>query len=169
MKRFALMGALLAPAAFFAASFAPACAAAIIWPWKDKTPPDPALASLTSIEAITVAINKSNPPTVTITVSASAPTPGFTELQLTPRIGDPKDLIFSFDAKGRPPQDLTNQVIAPVTIAAEYSDAPVESLGVVEVYAQTNCKAFSVKDNKETDCIGRSLPSMPSTGTAGQE
>ena len=169
MKRFALMAALIAPALLFAASFEPAGAAVAIWPWKDKTPPDPALASLTSIEAITVAINKSNPPTVTITVSASAPTPGFTELQLTPRIGDPKDLIFSFDAKGRPPQDLTNQVVTPVTIAAEYSDAPVESLSIVEIYAQTNCKAFSVKDSKEIACTAKSLPSTPSTGTAGEQ
>jgi hypothetical protein len=161
------MGALIATAALFAASFA--CAGTLVWPWKDKTPPDPALTMLTSVEGVTVAINKSNPPTVTITVTASAPTPGFTELQLTPRIGDPKDLIFSFDAKGRPPQDMTIQVVTPVNISAEYTEAPIESIGIVEVYSQSNCKAFSVKDNKETECSAKSLPAMPPTGTAGQQ
>jgi hypothetical protein len=133
-------------------------------------PPDPALAILTSVESVSVAINKSDPPTVAIKVSATAPTPNFTELQLTPRIGDPKDKIFSFDAKGRPPQDMTIQVITPVDISAEFSDAPIESLGVVEVYGQTNCKAFSLTDNKEVECTAKSLPAMPPSGTAeGQQ
>jgi hypothetical protein len=164
MQRSALFVALIAPSIFLASIMA--CAAPLLWPWKDKMPPDPALATLTSVEGVHVTINKTNPPTVTITVSATAPTPNFTELQLAPRIGDPKDLIFSFDAKGRPPQDMTIQVLSPVEIAGEYSDAPIESLGVVEVYGQTNCKAFSVKDDKETECTAKSLPAMPTTGAA---
>jgi hypothetical protein len=164
------MAAFAAPFMLLAASFSVAYADPLIWPWKDKMPPDPALAILTSVESVSVAINKSDPPTVSIKVSATAPTPGFTELQLTPRIGDPKDKIFSFDAKGRPPQDMTIQVITPVDISAEFSDAPIESLGVVEVYGQTNCKAFSVTDNKEVECTAKSLPAMPPSGTAeGQQ
>jgi hypothetical protein len=166
MKRPTLWLAAIVPAVFLAASLISANAEPVIWPWKDKLPPDPALAALTSVESVEVAINKSNPPTVTITVKATAPTPNFTQLQLTPRIGDPTDQIFSFDAKGRPPQDMTIQVLSPLEIALEYSDAPIESLGIVEVYGQTNCKAFSVKDSKETECSGKSLPAMPPTGTA---
>ena len=102
-----------------------------------------------SVEDVTVAINKSDPPPVTINVFASAPTPNYTELQLTPRVGDPNDLIFAFDAKGRPPQDFTTQVVTPVTFTADYSDAPIEQgrrdRGLL---ATSNCKAFSVKDNK---------------------
>lgn len=169
MQRPARTAALIASFVLLAASFSAAYADPLIWPWKDKKPPDPALTVLTSVESVTVVINKRNPPTVGITVGASTPTPGFTELQLTPRIGDPKDLIFSFDAKGRPPQDMTIQVITPVEISLEYSDAPIDSLGVVEVYGQTNCKAFSLKDNKETECTATSMPAMPSTGTAGQQ
>ena len=167
MQRSAHLAALVVSLTLIAASASAACADPLIWPWKDKMPPDPALAMLTSVESVTVVINKRNPPTLGITVGASAPTPGFTELQLTPRIGDPKDQIFSFDAKGRPPQDMTIQVITPVTIDVEYSDPPIDSLGVVEVYGQTNCKAFSLKDNKETECTAKSLPAMPST-TADQ-
>jgi hypothetical protein len=164
------MAAFAVPLILLAASFSAAYADPPIWPWKDKMPPDPALAILTSVEGVSVAVNKTNPPTVTIEVSATAPTPGFSELQLTPRIGDPKDKIFSFDAKGRPPQDMTIQVITPVDISAEFSDAPFESLGVVEVYGQTNCKAFSVKDNKEVECMAKSLPAVPPSGTAeGQQ
>lgn len=167
MKRPILWLARTAPAALLAASLlSVAGAETTTWPWKDKMPPDPALATLTSVEGVHVAINKANPPTVMITVNATAPTPNFTELQLTPRVGDPTDLIFAFDAKGRPPQDMTIQVLSPVEIAVEYSDAPIESLGVIEIYGNTNCKAFSVKDNKETECAGKSLPTMPPTGTA---
>jgi hypothetical protein len=167
MQRSTRLAALVVSVTALAASFSPACADPVIWPWKDKMPPDPALAMLTSVEGVTVVINKTNPPTLAITVNASAPTPGFTELQLTPRIGDPKDLIFSFDAKGRPPQDMTTQVITPATIDVEYADPPIESVGVVEVYGQTNCKAFSLKDNKETECTAKSMPATPST-TADQ-
>jgi hypothetical protein len=167
MQRPVRTAALIASFVLLAASFSAAYADPLIWPWKDKKPPDPALAMLTSVESVSVAINKKNPPTVMITVNASAPTPGFTELQLTPRIGDPTDLIFSFDAKGRPPQDMTIQVITPVEINVEYSDAPIDSLGVVEVHGQTNCKAFSLKENKEVECTAKSLPAMPPTGTAG--
>ena len=53
-----------------------------------------------------------------------------------------------------------------VHAAGQFSDAPIETLGVVEVYAQTNCKAFSIKENKEVECTAKSLPAMPPTGTA---
>jgi hypothetical protein len=168
MNRPVLLGALTASLAVATASLPLLAADPQPWPWISKLPPDPALVQLVSTEGVTVAINKSEPPTVAITVRATAPTPNYTELQLTPRMGDPKDLIFSFDAKGRPPQDMTIQVTSPVTISIEYTDAPVASLGVVEVYAQSNCKAFSIKDNKEVECTATSLPVTPPTGTAGQ-
>jgi len=126
------------------------------WPWKSKLPPDPALVVLSSIEDVTAAISKSDPPTVTITVNALAPTPNYSELQLAPRMGDPEDLIFAFDAKGRPPQDLSTQVITPVSFTVEYSDAPIAKVGVVEVNSQGNCKAFSLTDNKAVACTSQS-------------
>ena len=70
------------------------------------------------------------------------------------------------DAKGRPPQDMTIQLLSPVTIYVEYVDAPIENIGIVEIYGQTNCKAFSVTDNKEIECTAKSLPAMPPSGTA---
>jgi hypothetical protein len=129
-----------------------------IWPWKSKLPPDPALVQLVSIDGVSVVINKSEPPTVAITINAQAPTPNYTELQLTPRIGDPNDLIFAFDAKGRPPQDMTIQVVTPVSFTVEFTDAPLDKIGVVEVHGQGNCKAFSVKDNKDAECVSQSTP-----------
>ncbi len=156
MNRAKLVAALAATAVL--TGTLPLLAAPLPWPWTDKTPPDPALVVLASVEDVTAAINKSEPPTVTITVAASAATPNFSELQLTPRMGDPNDLIFAFDAKGRPPQDLTTQVITPVTFTAEYSGAPIDKVGVIEVHAQSNCKAFSVKDNKPVECSSQSVP-----------
>jgi hypothetical protein len=156
MNRATLAGALAATAALTVSL--PLLAEPVTWPWKSKTPPDPALVNLTSVEDVTVSISKSDSPLVTINVSASAPTPNFTELQLAPRIGDPNDEIFAFDAKGRPPQDLTSQVVTPVTFTAAYTNAPVEKVGVVEIHTTSNCKAFSVKDQKPVDCTSTSLP-----------
>lgn len=119
------------------------------WPWKDKAPVDPALALLSKVDALTVAVAEGG---LRITVEAQAPTPGFTEVRLTPRIGDPTDLIFAFDVRGRRPQDMTAQVLTPVTIDVVYPDAPLASVGVVEVYAQENCKAFSLRDKAEVEC-----------------
>jgi hypothetical protein len=156
MNRAKLVGALAATAVLTVSL--PLLAEPLPWPWKNKTPSDPALVGLYSVEDVTVAISKSDPPLVSISVSASAPTSNFTELQLTPRVGDPNDLIFAFDAKGRPPQDFTTQVVTPVTFTAEYSGAPIEKVGVVEVYTTSNCKAFSVKDNKPAECTSTSVP-----------
>ena len=156
MNRAKLVGALAATAVL--TTSLPLLAEPLTWPWKSKTPSDPALVNLYSVEDVTVTISKSDPPLVTISVSASAPTSNFTELQLNPRVGDPNDLIFAFDAKGRPPQDFTTQVITPVTFTAEYTGAPIEKVGVVEVYGTSNCKAFSVKDNKAVECTSKSVP-----------
>lgn len=158
MKRSILVGAVIAAAAVLTASLPLLAADPQPWPWKSKLPPDPALVQLASVEDVSVVINKSNPPTVAITVNASAATPGFTELQLTPRMGDPKDLVFAFDAKGRPPQDMTIQVITPVSFSVAYADAPIDKVGVIEVYAQGNCKGFSVTENKAVECMSKSTP-----------
>jgi hypothetical protein len=158
MNTKALAGALTASLAVMTASLPLLAADPLPWPWKSKLPPDPALVQLVSIDDVSVVINKSTPPTVSITVNAQAPTPNYTELQLTPRMGDPGDLIFAFDAKGRPSQDMTIQVVTPVSFTVEYADAPIEKLGVVEINALGNCKAFSVTDNKPTDCTSQSAP-----------
>ncbi|MGV1015170.1 MAG: hypothetical protein ACOYB4_09395 [Methyloceanibacter sp.] len=155
MKNSILIGALIALAGLAAS---PLLAEPRPWPWKDKTPPDPALVTLTSIEKVTASLSSAEPPVLTVTVEASAPAPGFTELQFAPRIGDPKDLIFAFDAKGRPPQDMSTQVVSPVTVTADYADPPADKVGVVEVHAQNNCKAFSIKNNQETACTSSSVP-----------
>ncbi len=156
MNRAKLIGALAATALLTASL--PLLAEPLPWPWKSKTPIDPALVNLTSVEDVKVEISKSDPPLVTITVEASAPTPNFTELQLAPRVGDPNDEIFAFDAKGRPPQDFTTQVITPVAFTAEYTGAPIDKVGVVEIYTTSNCKAFSVKEQKAVDCTSHSVP-----------
>ncbi|MBK5197254.1 MAG: hypothetical protein JJE37_03140 [Methyloceanibacter sp.] len=157
MKRPILIGAMIASAAVMTASLPLLAADPQPWPWKSKLPPDPALVGLASVESVTVVINKSNPPTVAITVNASAPTPAFSEFQLTPRMGDPKDTIFAFDAKGRPPQ-VAAQVITPVTFSIEYTDAPIDKVGVIEVYGQGNCTAFNVTENKAAECTSKSTP-----------
>lgn len=159
MNRQALRKTLLAALGMASVSAPLFAAEPELWPWKSKLPPDPALVVLTSIEDVSATFNKSgDPPTVTVSVKASAPTPNFSEFQLAPRMGDPKDLVFAFDAKGRPPQDLTTQVVTPVSFTIEYKDAPIDKVGVVEVHAQSGCKAFSLTENKAVECTSQSAP-----------
>ena len=98
---------------------------------------------------------KTQPATVAISVKAVAPNPKFTELQLAYRMGDTEDLTFEFDARGRPPQDMTTQVETPVTITAEFANPPLAKLGIVEVYAKDNCMSYSIKEKTKTECKPR--------------
>jgi len=155
MTRTLFAGAMAALAMMSASALA---ADTIPWPWASKSTADPALAALMDIDDVTASIEKSGKPLVSITVTATAPTPNYSDLQLTPRMGDPKDLIFAFDAKGRPPQNVTDEVVTQVTISGKYSDAPIAKVGVIEVYGQNNCKAFSIIDNKAVECSSKSMP-----------
>ena len=155
MSRKMLFVAIGATAMMSASAFA---ADTIPWPWASKSTPDPALATVTEINDVTASIEKSDKPLVAITVNATAPTANYSELQLVPRMGDPNDLIFAFDAKGRPPQNVADEAPSPITISGKYADAPIAKVGVIEVYGQNNCKAFSIADNKAVECTSKSMP-----------
>jgi hypothetical protein len=149
--------AMLAAMALFAAT--PILAAGPQpWPWKAKAPRDPALATLSHIDGVTASVAEG---TVSIAVKAMAPAPGYTELQLVARMGDPNDRIFAFDARGRAPQEVTTQVLTPVTIEVAYADAPIAKLEVIEVYSNDNCLAYSLKDSKPVECTSRAVPQKP--------
>ncbi|HEX6831594.1 MAG TPA: hypothetical protein VF090_08655 [Methyloceanibacter sp.] len=149
--------AMLAAFALFVA--APVLAAAPQpWPWKSKAPADPALATLSHIDDVTASVSEGN---VSVAVKAMAPATGYTELQLVSRMGDPNDRIFAFDARGRAPQQVTTQVLTPVTIEVSYADAPIAKLEVIEVYSNDNCLAYSVKDSKPVECTSRAVPQKP--------
>jgi hypothetical protein len=155
MNRKIVFGAVAATAMVSASVFADDT---LPWPWASKSTPDPALAVLTEIGDVTASIDKSDKPLVSITVNATAPTPNYSDLQLVPRMGDPKDLIFAFDAKGRPPQNVSDEAPTQVTISAKYSGAPTAKVGVIEVFGQNNCKGFSITDNKAVECTSKSMP-----------
>lgn len=121
------------------------------WPWNAKAPVDPALALLTKINTFEVKISELKTPTLAILVEADAPTPGFSEIKLTPRIGM-SDGVFAFDVRGRRPQGAVTQVLTPVTIDVEFEDAPLSAIAIVEVYSKENCKAFNLKDKTEVEC-----------------
>ena len=154
MHRFPAMLAAIAvfvAAPVFAASPQP-------WPWKSKAPTDPALATLYHIDGVTASAAEG---TVFVAVKAMAPAPGYTELQLVSRMGDPNDRIFAFDARGRAPQEVTSQVLTPVTIEASHADAPIAKLEAIEVYSNYNCLAYSVKDSMPVECTSRAVPQKP--------
>jgi hypothetical protein len=122
------------------------------WPWKSKMPIDPALVVLSKVNEVTASVDNA---VVTISVKAEAQTPQYSELQLTPRRGDPNDRIFAFDARGRAPQEILPDKIDPVSIDAAYSGAPIGKFDVIEVYAKENCMGYSVKDGKPVACASK--------------
>lgn len=140
--------AMLAATPLFAADTLP-------WPWKTKTPLDPALVVLSHVNDVTATVDNA---ILNISVKAVAPTPNYSELQLTPRMGDPNDRIFTFDARGRAPQEMNTQTPTDVTIEAPYADAPIGKFDVIEVYSKDNCMGYSVKDGKPVECSSTARP-----------
>lgn len=160
MKRPLHISAVLICATLFAGTSARA-ADVEPWPWIENAAPNLALATLSEIKSVTAEIDALDPPTVSVSVEAMAPTTGFTELQLTPVMGDPDDQIFTFEAKGRPPQDVTPQVLTPVTVSGKYKDAPVAQVAIIEVRGVDNCKAYSLKDKAEVACVTAQVLQSP--------
>lgn len=144
----ALSIAVLAATPLFAADALP-------WPWTSKMPPDPALVVLPKVDGVTAKIDNE---IVSISVKATAPTAGFSELALAPRFGDPKDRIFALDIRGRAPQEAGGDAASPVSLDVSYSGAPVGKFDVIEVHGKENCMGYSVTDSKEVDCTSKSIP-----------
>jgi hypothetical protein len=123
------------------------------WPWASKMPPDPALVVLPKVDEMTAKVEGK---LVKISVKATAPQADFSELALTPRIGDPKDRIFAFDARGRAPQKGA-EVTTPVSFEVSYTGAPIDKFDVVEVFGKENCIGFSLKESKTVNCASKSI------------
>jgi len=128
---------------------------ALPWPWTSKMPPDPALVVLPKVDGVTAGIDKE---IVHINVKATAPTAGYSELALTPRIGDPEDRIFAFDIRGRAPQKIPEDELSPVSLDIAFKDAPIGKFDVVEVNGKDNCVAYSLTEAKEVLCTSKSIP-----------
>lgn len=118
-------------------------------------PPDPALVVLPKVDSVTASIDKE---IVKISVKATAPTAGYSEFALTPRIGDPKDRIFAFDVRGRAPQGTAAEAPTPVDLDVSYAGAPIGKFDVIEVYGKDNCLGYSAADAKQVECASKSVP-----------
>jgi hypothetical protein len=109
---------------------------------------------LPKVDGLTASADKE---IVSISVKATAPTAGFSELALTPRIGDPKDRIFALDIRGRAPQEAAGDAASPITLDVAYSGAPIGKFDVIEVHGKENCLGYSVTDSKEVACTSKSI------------
>jgi hypothetical protein len=148
----------LAAAGLFACSIIGSAAAAQTkpWPFNVKTPPNPALGLMNSIDDVKVSVSASDPKLITITVQATAPGPGYSNLTLVGKPGPLNDLTFAFEARGRPPQQTSPQPEpTQVTLGGTYEDAPIAKVKTVEIYARNNCMAYSVADGKTGPCTVR--------------
>jgi hypothetical protein len=110
---------------------------------------------LPRVDGVTASIDKE---IATISVQATAPTAGFSELALTPRIGDPKDRIFAFDIRGRAPQEAGAEAPAPVSLDVSFAGAPIGKFDVIEVNGKENCLGYSIPDAKTVECTSKSVP-----------
>ncbi len=135
----------------------------IKWPFGQKVPPNPALGMLDKIDDVSVDISKTDPQLITITVKAMAPRPGYSDLTLVDKPGPLDDMTFAFEARGRPPQDMTQKPQATeVTLTGTYKDAPIAKVQSIEIYANQNCVAYSVADHTTGNCKVKMPPAEPS-------
>jgi hypothetical protein len=89
--------------------------------------PERQLAQITAVE-----VRKQSPQSVSVTVKAMAPTPGYTNLSLRPvtYIQRPPDGIYDLTAVGTPPSGIVAQVLTPVEFRYVWQTYPGEMKGV---------------------------------------
>ena len=96
-------------------------------------------AKLLKVNNIDLALLKSNPPQLSITVFGSAPTTGWTNAHLIPYvyIMPPADGVYDFDLAGIPPSGLAGEMISPAVANYIWPEFPHELKGV-RVHASIN-------------------------------
>ncbi|MFD0987184.1 hypothetical protein [Methyloligella solikamskensis] len=139
-----------------ATSGAALAAEPMVWPFAEKAPRDPALGLLQKVDGIEVSVKDLDAKLIAIEVKATAPRPGYTDLTLVNRPGKLNDRIFAFELRGRPPQEPSeDEDPTEVTAGGTYKDAPVGEIDVIEVYAEDNCIAYSLAEEKTVECTTR--------------
>lgn len=123
------------------------------WPFNTGKLPNPALGLMSKVDGIKVAVGGNKSKLLTITVEATAPREGYSDLTLVGRPGPKDDQTFAFDARGRPPENMTAAAQpTPVTVQGTFANAPVSSVKTVEIYAEHNCIAYSVVKKTTGPC-----------------
>lgn len=108
-------------------------------------------AKLLRVNSIDLAILKSNPPQLSITVFGSAPTTGWTNIHLVPYvyIMPPEDGIYDFDLVGTPPSGPAGQMISPAVANYIWPEYP-SSLRGVRVHASLNMEEEMLARNTKS-------------------
>lgn len=123
------------------------------WPFGLIRLPNPALGLLQKIDDVKVAISKTDPKLITITVQATASRPGYTDLTLVDRPGPLDDMTFAFTARGRPPENPSfKPEPTAVTLTGTYKDAPLAKVQHVEIIGRDNCIDYSVASGTSGKC-----------------
>jgi hypothetical protein len=93
------------------------------------------------IDRLTVALLKSNPPQLSITVQGTVPTPGWSQPELVPYVYvmPPIDGILDFDFIAKPPTNVVSQVLTPIAFTHIEKNPPSWVRGV-RVHASLNSK-----------------------------
>lgn len=85
-----------------------------------------------SVDTLSVALEKKNPPNLVLEGLCTTRTPGYTGIELSPRvyIDPPADGIWEFDLIGAPPEGGVPQVLHPdVPFAGRLNDLPAWCMG----------------------------------------
>ncbi|WP_219702870.1 hypothetical protein [Marinomonas lutimaris] len=96
-------------------------------------------AKLLRVNNIDLALLKSNPPQLSITVFGSSPTTGWTNTHLVPYvyIMPPEGGIYDFDLVGTPPSGPAGEMISPAVANYIWPEYPSDLKGV-RVHASLN-------------------------------
>ena len=97
------------------------------------------ITKLLKVNNIDLALLKSNPPQLSITVFGSAPTTGWTDARLIPYvyIVPPVDGVYDFDFVGAPPSGPAGEMISPAVAYYIWPEFPHDLKGI-RVHASIN-------------------------------
>ncbi|MEO6015481.1 MAG: hypothetical protein ABIQ30_18085 [Devosia sp.] len=99
------------------------------------------MARIFKVDTVSITIQKTNPPTLLVTATGRAATPGWKHLDLVPlETTLSPDGILDLEFVGDPPTGIVPQVITAVT--ADYmTTADVEKIVGVQIHARTNTQS----------------------------
>lgn len=131
---------------------------------------EPSADPLRRLDSIQAASISADGRTVRVCVSATARTPGYTDLQLRPAADGPGEAAtYQLEAVGRPPTDMVAQVLTPVTFTQTLRDLPehTKSLRIAAMENSVDIKLGETSGACAPEATASQVPA-PTSGLIGE-
>lgn len=118
-----------------------------------------------SVDSIDLALNKSNPPTITVTATGTASTSGWKNFALVPlwnRTNPPVNGVYEFSFEGEPPTGIVLQVLTPTgPVSYTLSADETKDAKRFVIYAASNYIRSEWDAPKPLSATGDDTPELP--------